>query len=215
MPSPPSSPIFLCLSFIIFLDTTMSVKDVSMLCLTSEKDDIRELSFYDKTSILFTIWVSKGAFSKTLEVSGTFNNFNWILNQDGRKTFPCTNANPEGSDDFHCRGPKDTDNEIYLSKGSQTKASLSIDINYKSRMRISGTIRNATVTLSDVEKDEGCFSCKWKEFGVSALINGHDICPDEEKKSSTPLSPGAIGGIVVGVVIGLVAIGGWVRIATL
>lgn len=63
-------------------------------------------------------------------------------------------------------------------------ASLSIDRNYESRIRLSGTILNATITLSGLVKvDEGCYTCRWKEFNVPELSVGPENCLDIEKPS--------------------------------
>ncbi|XP_073462568.1 uncharacterized protein [Aquarana catesbeiana] len=184
MPSPPSSQIFLCLSFILFLDTTMSEKyeagkSWAKSCLAPSNRDFRELSFYKGTSRLFTIWISSDTLSNTLEVSGAYNDFTWISNEGRRETYPCTNANSERSDIRSCRGPESTGNKIYLSDGEKDMASLSIDSNYKSRIWLSGTILNAEIILIDlVKEDEGCYSCRWEEFNVPDLFRGPDHCLD-------------------------------------
>ncbi|XP_077314763.1 uncharacterized protein LOC143935047 isoform X2 [Lithobates pipiens] len=194
MPSPPSSQILICIGFIIFPDITMSEDYIhrvpertskvvgqaaSVQCWVDKRIDVRGLSLYKRNSFIFTLWVGDGALSNTLEVSGTYNNFTWILNQDGRKTFPCTAASSPESPTMACLGPGEKDPKIYLGNEVENVASFLVDssLDYKSRIRLSGTVRNLTIWLTALsESDRDCYTCRGTAEGIERDFKGNETC---------------------------------------
>lgn len=87
-------------------------------------------------------------------------------------------------------------------------ASLSIDSNYESRIWLSGTILNATITLSGlVKEDEGCYTCRWKEFNVPDLFTGSENCLDIENppdySTAKCIGISFLIGVTIGILLGL------------
>ncbi|XP_073463044.1 uncharacterized protein [Aquarana catesbeiana] len=194
MPSPPSSQILSCLSFIIFLHIAMSEdyihqvpermskavgQSASIQCSVDKRIDIRGLSLYKRHSLIFTLWISSDTLSYTLEVSGTYNNFTWILNQDGGGTFPCTTASSAESPTVACRGPDEKDPNISLWNEVENVASFSVvsSLDYKSRIRLSGTLRNLTIWVTGLrESDRDCYTCHGTAEGIERDFKGNETC---------------------------------------
>ncbi|XP_040186991.1 uncharacterized protein LOC120919076 isoform X2 [Rana temporaria] len=170
-------------------------QSASIQCWVEKDIDIREISLYKRNSLIFTLNISRDNLSKTLEVSGAYNQFTWILNQGGGGTFPCKTASSPESPTMYCHSPGEKDTHIYVWNGTEV-ASFSVEniLDYESRIRLSGTVRNLTIWLTDLSvSDRDGYTCRGKADHIGD-ITGH------ETSLSVENPPTGHGCIVIGFV---------------
>lgn len=80
-------------------------------------------------------------------------------------------SSPE-SPTMYCHSPGETDTKIYLWNGTEV-ASFSVVkiLDYKSRIRLSGTIRNLTIRLTDLSlSDRDGYTCRGTAKGIGDFM---------------------------------------------
>ncbi|KAM5135431.1 uncharacterized protein ACMZJ9_018013 [Mantella aurantiaca] len=175
-------------------------QSASIQCGITENIDIRELSLFKRNALVVKLGISDSSFSKTLKVHGTYDNFSWILN---KVNYPCGHSVESSS--TTCLDQTGEDSKLYLSNDNKQVAFLYMDISldYRSRIRLSGTILNITFTLTDLmEIDRDSYTCHGKAEHIKEDIKGNDtrLIVEKSHHSST-------GWLVTGILLGLIILG--------
>lgn len=200
--------ILICLSFVLFLAMTMSQdymtqqpesitrevgQSATIQCSTHDVD-IRTIHFYKRNFRIFTFWINSANLSYTLNVSGTYDQCTWFINEARTESKPCTTGD-------------NTEKKWYL-EGNETLASLFVDStsNYRSRIQLSGTIRKLRITLNDLlESDLDSYTCSGEANGTIGF-KGRETIVTVVKAKDQGFSTGAIVGIVIAIAIAIAII---------
>ncbi|XP_066442906.1 uncharacterized protein [Eleutherodactylus coqui] len=156
-------------------------------CSVPEDIDIREIHFQRINTKIFSLTVQTSHISSILRFSGTFEKFQWIID-DGESTgsYICkeqtemnalkSSGRLKEKNEIDCPSPdvSSTSNLLVLNNGSNQVASLWINPRtYYSRLDISGTIRNVKVTLNNLnEEDTDSYECTGKAEGITEELKG-------------------------------------------
>ncbi|KAM3920791.1 uncharacterized protein RB166_010305 [Leptodactylus fuscus] len=157
-------------------------ESAAVSCSVSSNIDIKEIQFWKRSQSIVNLTVKPSDISSTLSFFGTLEKFNWIA--DGYMgSYTCidktdenilkTSELPNETNDIDCPSPKASSTSMLLMNGSQEIASLSTSGEYRSRLQVSGTIRNLTITLKGLtENDTDSYECKGRAEGIGEELTG-------------------------------------------
>ncbi|XP_071968929.1 uncharacterized protein [Engystomops pustulosus] len=160
-----------------------SGQSATISCSVRDDIDIKEMQFYQREEKLFSLIVQSSVDSFTLKFLGNSENFTWIT--DGEESYVCTektetnglktSGRPKGSNEIYCPPPEKSNTTMYLVNGSQQIASMWINVTrHRSRLQISGTIRNLEITLNNLRNDDQDFyQCRGTVGGFPNELRGN------------------------------------------
>ncbi|XP_073538614.1 uncharacterized protein [Phyllobates terribilis] len=148
-------------------------------CIATEHIDIRELQLgASKTKKKFlNLTMDKSGISSKLSFSGSFEKFHWVIKgEEPISSYVCTDKTEilEGTNQIDCPLPDENSTFLFLKNGREQIASFWINSgDYRSRLDISGTLLNITITLNNLtEEDTGSYECTGKAEGIGEELLG-------------------------------------------
>ncbi|XP_075702357.1 uncharacterized protein LOC142666252 [Rhinoderma darwinii] len=156
-------------------------KSATISCSVAEKIDIREIYFLRHQTQIFNLTIETSNISYTLGFSGIFEKFKWTIHGDNMSSYTCTDTKDMNSlktsgtfqetNQIDCPSPGKSSSYMLLNNGTKQIASLSMNSVYHSRLHISGTIRNLTITLKNLSKEDvDLYACTGKAEGIDGEI---------------------------------------------